>query len=106
VDDCPVRKTAEIIEGKWTTLVIRELLGGKKRYAELLRALSGISPKVLSARLRLLEREGLVERTEFDTVPVTTEYRLSALGERMSGVIQAMAEFGQRLPARNPREAA
>jgi DNA-binding HxlR family transcriptional regulator len=94
-DECPVRRTAEIIEGKWTTLVIRELLGGAKRYAELQRALAGISPKILSARLRLLERARLVQRTAFQTVPVTTEYRLTPLGERMSEVIRAMAEFGR-----------
>jgi DNA-binding HxlR family transcriptional regulator len=47
-DECPVKKTAEIIEGKWTTLVIRELLPHKKRYSEIQRALKGISPKVLT----------------------------------------------------------
>ena len=46
-DECPIKKTAIIIEGKWTTLVIRELLPGKKRFSEIQRALTGISPKVL-----------------------------------------------------------
>jgi DNA-binding HxlR family transcriptional regulator len=96
-DDCPVKKTAGIIEGKWTTLVIRELIPGKQRFSDLQRALSGISPKVLTARLRHLEHWKLVKRTVYPTVPPTTEYELTELGRRMEGVIKAMAEFGAGL---------
>ena len=96
-DDCPVKKTAGIIEGKWTTLVVRELLLGKRRYSDLQRALSGISPKILTARLRLLEQRRLVTRTVYPTVPPATEYELTPLGRRLEGVIKAMAEFGSEL---------
>ncbi len=96
-DECPVKKTAQIIEGKWTTLVIRELLPGKKRYSEIQRALSGISPKVLTARLRLLESQKLLTRTIYPTVPPTTEYELTALGKKLQSVLLAMAEFGEQL---------
>lgn len=96
-EECPVKKTAEVIEGKWTTLVIRELLPGKKRYSEIQRALDGISPKVLTSRLRLLEERKLVSRTVYATVPPTTEYELTKLGNRLKGVLNAMAEFGQEL---------
>jgi DNA-binding HxlR family transcriptional regulator len=96
-DECPVKKTAGIIEGKWTTLVIRELIPGKKRFSDLQRTLTGISPKVLTARLRHLERWGLVNRTVYATVPPTTEYELSQSGRRLEGVIKAMAEFGSEL---------
>ncbi|EPJ53084.1 MAG: putative HTH-type transcriptional regulator [Osedax symbiont Rs2] len=91
---CPIKKTAQIIEGKWTTLVIRELLSGKKRYSQLQRALTGISPKVLSARLRMLEQKKLISRTVFATVPVTTEYQLTVQGLKLQPVLLAMAEFG------------
>jgi len=91
---CPIKKTALIIEGKWTTLVIRELLSGKKRYSHLHRALQGISPKVLSSRLRMLEEKKLISRTVFATVPVTTEYQLTELGLKLQPVLLAMAEFG------------
>ena len=97
-DECPIKKTAEVIEGRWTTLVIRELLPGKKRFSEIQRALTGISPKVLTARLRLLERRRLVTRTVYPTVPPTTEYELTPLGRRLEAVLQAMAEFGEQLP--------
>lgn len=97
VDDCPIRKTAEIIEGKWTTLIIRDLLSGKKRYSELQKSLEGVSPKVLAARLRFLAEKGLIERTVYATVPPTTEYELTALGRQFNKVILAMAEFGSLL---------
>ncbi len=95
--DCPVRKTARIIEGKWTTLIVRELLGGSRRYSELERNLDGISPKVLAARLRFLVQEGLIVRTVHDTIPPTTEYALTAKGRKLERVIGAMAEFGELL---------
>ena len=93
-DDCPVKKTAQIIEGKWTTLVIRELLPNKKRYSELQQALSGISPKILSARLRLLEDMRLVTRTVYPTIPPSTEYELTELGLKLEPILMAMAQFG------------
>ena len=97
-EQCPIKKTSEILEGRWTTLVIRELLPKKKRFSEIQRALDGISPKVLTARLRLLERRGILTRTVFATVPPTTEYELTALGRSLEDVLLAMASFGERLP--------
>jgi DNA-binding HxlR family transcriptional regulator len=96
-DICPVKKTAELIEGKWTSLIIRELLSGKKRYFEIQKALVDISPKVLSARLRMLEREAIVIRTVIATVPPSTEYELSPLGQKLEAVLQAMATFGMEM---------
>jgi DNA-binding HxlR family transcriptional regulator len=96
-DECPVKKTAEIIEGKWTTLVIRELLPHKKRYSEIQRALKGISPKVLTTRLRMLEQKGLIIRTVYATVPPMTEYELTSIGQKLEEVLNAMAIFGKKL---------
>lgn len=96
-NECPVKKTAKIIEGKWTTLVIRDLQSGKKRYSEIQRSLDGISPKVLSARLRLLERNFLLTRTVHPTIPPTTEYELTGLGKKLEKVLMAMAQFGIEL---------
>jgi DNA-binding HxlR family transcriptional regulator len=101
-DQCPVRATAEVIEHKWTTLIVRELLGGKRRFSELERALASISPKVLSERLKELEAGQLVSRTVFPTVPPSTEYELTALGSELVHVIRAMQEFGSLLLAANP----
>ena len=96
-DACPVKKTAKIIEGKWTTLVIRELLPHKKRYSEIQRALKGISPKVLTTRLRFLEQRGIITRTVYATVPPKTEYELTNIGKELREVLYAMAEFGKNL---------
>ncbi len=95
--ECPVIRTAKIIEGKWTTLIVRDLLGGKKRYSELQRSLLTISPKLLAERLRMLEKNKLIIRTVYPTVPVTTEYELTPLGKKLKKVILSMSEFGQLL---------
>jgi len=95
--DESIEKAANIIEGKWTTLIVRELLTGKKRYSELQKRLSDISPKVLTTRLRMLEYEKLITRKIYPTVPPTVEYKLTALGQRLEVVLYAMAKFGEGL---------
>lgn len=92
--ECPVQRTAKLLDGKWTTLIVRDLIGGKKRYSELQRSLSGISPRLLAARLRLLEQRGMVTRTIYPTIPPSTEYELTSLGHGLRDVIEAMAKFG------------
>ena len=95
--DCPVRLTSDLLSGKWTTLIIRELLAGTKRYTHLQHALLGVSPKILASRLRMLEAQGMLTRKVYPTVPPKTEYSLTDLGRSAEGVIRAMAEFGQVL---------
>ncbi len=94
---CPVKIAADILSGKWTTLIVRELLPGTKRYSQLQHALPGISPKILANRLRMLEANGLVAREIYPTIPPRTEYTLTKLGREMENVIGAMAQFGQLL---------
>lgn len=94
---CPVSRTAQLIDGKWTTLIVRDLLPGKKRYSELLQSLQGISPKMLAARLKFMEEQGLISKTIYPEVPPRTEYCLTAKGQGLQRVIAAMAEFGASL---------
>lgn len=101
--DCPVKRSADILSGKWTTLIIRELLAGTRRYSQLQYALLGISPKILAARLRMLESEGLLTRKIYPTVPPKTEYTLTDLGGEAEKVIRAMAEFGVVLESQRPQ---
>lgn len=96
---CPVAKTARLIDGRWTTLIVRDLLSGTKRYSELLASLTGISPKVLADRLRFLEAQGVLSKTIYPVIPPKTEYSLTAKGQRLQAVIQAMADFGLSLDA-------
>lgn len=104
--ECPVARAARVIDGKWTTLIVRELLGSARRFTELQRGLGGISPRLLAARLRMLEDEGVLTRTVHPTQPPTTEYALTAHGRRLQTVIEAMAAFGAVSQRRDARTAA
>ncbi len=93
---CPVARTAEIISGKWTLLIIRDLTTGTKRFSELERSLEGISPKTLSERLVALEREGVLSRRTFAEVPPRVEYSLTEKGQALAGVIEEMRLYGRQ----------
>ncbi|PYE54731.1 winged helix-turn-helix transcriptional regulator [Deinococcus yavapaiensis] len=92
--ECAVERTVGIIGAKWTTLILRELLGGTKRFGELKSALAGISPKTLSDRLRTLEAQGIVTREVFPEVPPRVEYTLTPRGHSLGDIIAAMAKWG------------
>ena len=93
-ETCPVCRTAEIVCGKWTLLVIRDLADGLSRFCELERSLQGISPRTLSLRLRALEEEGVVERQTFPEVPPRVEYVLTAKGRALVPLIEDMRTYG------------
>jgi DNA-binding HxlR family transcriptional regulator len=93
-EDCPVCRTAEIVCGKWTLLLVRDLAEGCTRFSELERSLSGISPRTLSLRLRALEEEGIVERHTFAEVPPRVEYCLTEKGRALVPIIDSMREYG------------
>jgi len=93
---CPIARTAEIISGKWTLLIIRDLVSGVKRFNQLERSLRGISPKTLSERLRSLEEGGIIARQTFAEVPPRVEYSLTKKGFDLIDVIESMRIFGQR----------
>ena len=93
---CPVARTAEIISGKWTLLIIRDLASGVKRFNQLERSLHGISPKTLSERLRSLEEEGIISRQTFAEVPPRVEYTLTEKGRDLVHVIESMRSYGKR----------
>jgi DNA-binding HxlR family transcriptional regulator len=93
---CPIEKTAEIISGKWTLLIIRDLTTGTKRFSELERSLCGISPKTLSERLTALENEDVLRRHAYAEVPPKVEYSLTEKGQALVEVIEAMRAYGKR----------
>ncbi len=96
LDTCPVCATADLICGKWTILVIRDLAAGRSRFCELERSLTGISPRTLSLRLRALEEEGIVNRRTFPEVPPRVEYSLTAKGEALIPLIEDMRAYGRK----------
>jgi DNA-binding HxlR family transcriptional regulator len=93
--DCPVCRTADIVCGKWTLLVIRDLAEGRARFCELERSLEGISPRTLSLRLRALEEEGIVQRQTFPEVPPRVEYTLTEKGRALVPLIDSMRLYGR-----------
>lgn len=88
---CPTRQVLDRVADKWTMLVIVALEDEPvMRFSELRRRIEGISQKMLTQTLRALERDGLVERTVYPTVPVTVEYRLTDLGAGLSRTVNTL----------------
>jgi DNA-binding HxlR family transcriptional regulator len=93
-ETCPVCRTAEIVCGKWTLLLVRDLAEGCSRFCELERSLAGISPRTLSLRLRALEEEGIVERHTYPEVPPRVEYSLTDKGRALLPIVEGMRSYG------------
>lgn len=95
-ESCPVLRTADIISGKWTLLILRDLSEGINRFSALERSLSGISPKTLSERLKALEKAGIVTRKSFAEVPPRVEYTLTEMGLDLIPLIDHMRDYGAK----------
>ncbi|MFI3174217.1 MAG: helix-turn-helix domain-containing protein [Bacillota bacterium] len=91
---CPVETTITLISDKWKILILRDLNSGTKRFGELKKSISGISPKVLTSNLRAMEESGLVFRKVYAEVPPKVEYSLTELGDSLEPVLNAMATWG------------
>ena len=95
--ECSVVKTLKIVGSKWTILIIRDLLDGKKRFGELRKSLDGVSPKTLSERLKSLEKEGITTKKIYPEVPPRVEYSLTKRGQSLAAIIKSMKEWGGRI---------
>jgi DNA-binding HxlR family transcriptional regulator len=92
---CPIGPVVELVFSRWTTPILWALHdGGRQRFVELERHL-GITPKVLTQRLRQLERDGLVIRTYHPEVPPRVEYEITALGETLAPVFSTLNQWSQ-----------
>jgi len=94
--ECSIEKALEVLGGKWTFLIIRDLSEGTKRFGELLKSLAGVSPKTLSARLKQLEEKEIVLRQAYPTIPPTVEYSLTEKGNSLMPIIKAMKLWGAK----------
>ncbi len=90
---CPVAKAMELLDERWTLLVVRELLQGSAHFNDLRRGVPKMSPALLSKRLKSLTRAGLVERTE---IGGRSTYSLTECGQELSGVVDALGAWGVR----------
>jgi DNA-binding HxlR family transcriptional regulator len=93
--DCPTRLALERIADKWTVLIIGRLATGTRRFSELRREIDGISPKVLTQKLRELERDGILTRKIYASVPPRVEYRLTPFGETLIGLLDAVRVWAE-----------
>lgn len=92
--NCPVARTLDLVGDRWTLLVIRDLLGGQKRYGELLASDEHIPTNILAERLKRLERGGLLERVPYSEHPPRFAYRLTAEGRGLGYAVDAIATWG------------
>jgi DNA-binding HxlR family transcriptional regulator len=93
---CPIEATFKIIGKKWTILIVREMLRGTKQFNRFLENIEGVTPKVLTERLRELQRLGIVKRRIVSEYPVRVEYEMTDLGKEFEPVLLAAASFSMR----------
>lgn len=91
--DCGIRDVLDRVGDKWSVLVVVELASGPRRFRELQRAIDGISQRMLTLTVRRLERDGLVLRTVYPTVPAQVDYRLTATGTSLTHLVKALADW-------------
>ena len=98
---CPVETTLTLIGDKWKVLILRDLLPGTKRFGELKRSIGNVSQKVLTAQLRDMESNGLINRKVYPEVPPRVEYSLTELGQSLKPILDAMWNWGEEFKAQN-----
>ena len=93
---CPVAKTLDLVGDRWTLLLVRDLLGGTRRFQDLEASLPGIAPNILSDRLKLMEEHRLVRRRFYSDHPPRAAYDLTDKGRELGTVVGALAAWGSR----------
>ncbi len=98
---CPVETTLMLIGDKWKVLILRDLMGGTKRFSELKRSIGSVSQKVLTAQLRDMEDKGLLSRKVYAEVPPRVEYTLTDTGYSLKPILDSMVAWGAAYQAQN-----
>jgi DNA-binding HxlR family transcriptional regulator len=94
---CPVAKALDIVGEKWTLLILRDfILHGARRFQDLQDSMTGIAPNTLSARLKLLEQEGILKRQSYSDFPPRFKYLLTDKGKDLGAVVKALYEWGDK----------
>jgi DNA-binding HxlR family transcriptional regulator len=91
---CPIAEAARVLGDKWALIILRDLAAGARRFTDLERTGEGISPSVLSARLRELEQHRIVTRTSYNEIPPRVEYALTEQGNDALKVLEALRVYG------------
>ena len=91
---CPVETTLMLLNNRWKVLIIKDLMNGTKRFGELKNTLGSITQKVLTANLRSMEQDGLVQRKVYSQIPPRVDYTLTDIGYSLANVVDAMNDWG------------
>jgi DNA-binding HxlR family transcriptional regulator len=91
---CPVACTLDVLGDRWTLLVVRDVIRGKRRFAELLESAEHIPTNILADRLKRLVSLGVIQSRRYSDHPPRLEYQLTAKGEDLRPVLRAMVEWG------------
>jgi DNA-binding HxlR family transcriptional regulator len=94
--NCPVRITTEIIGGKWKPLILFYLQDGTRRFGQLQKLLPGTTKKMLTQRLRELERDNIIHRKVYAQVPPRVEYSLTRHGQSLKPILELMSAWGKK----------
>jgi DNA-binding HxlR family transcriptional regulator len=95
IEECPVARTLDLIGERWTVLLLRDLLlHGPRRFQDFQTSLPGVAPNILSARLKAMEDDGLLQRVPYSERPLRVEYILTDKGKSLGPVVRAMREWG------------
>jgi DNA-binding HxlR family transcriptional regulator len=98
--DCPVARTLDLIGDRWTILILRDLLLNRtRRFQDFCDALPGLTPSVLSARLKELEEGGVIESRLYSTHPPRSEYLLTEKGRTLGPILRALRQWGEAYTA-------
>lgn len=100
-EGCPesvlaIKDSLEALEGRWKLLILLSLSGGNKRFKQISKEVAGITDKMLSKELKLLESNKLVKRTVYDTFPPTVEYSITEHGKSIESVLESLYHWGQK----------
>jgi DNA-binding HxlR family transcriptional regulator len=99
---CPVACTLDVLGDRWSLLVVRDLVRGKRRYAEFLDSPEGIPTNILAERLRRLAAKGVIRAHRYSQHPPRVEYELTARGEELRPMLRAMVDWGVRHAGGHP----
>jgi DNA-binding HxlR family transcriptional regulator len=93
---CPVQATINALSGKWKVQAVWQLSFGPRRFAELRNLLRGVSEKVLTAQLRELQKDGVIDRTAEESSPPKVTYSLSASGKKLIPLLEDLCDWGSK----------
>lgn len=91
---CPVETTLTLISHRWQVLILRDLLEGPRRFGELKKSLGTVSQKVLTAQLRTMEENGLINRKVYAEIPPKVEYTLTEIGYSLKPILDSLKAWG------------